>query len=161
MKAKGPYQFENNSLAHRANKNARKMGQLHTMNHEVSALVEYSRICARVHCTTGGGFFEDIMRHPLKATLFTQYSVKKGIKVFGESGITAVKEELQKLETRKVMEPIDGNEMTRVEKRVCLQYLMFLKQKISGSIKGRGCADVRKQRKFITKEESSAPTIST
>ena len=113
MKEKGPYQFENNSLAHRANENARKMGQLHTMKNEVSALVKYARICARVHCTTGCGFYEDITRPPLTATLFTQYSVKKGIKVFGEAGITAVKEELQQLETRKVMEPIDGNEITR------------------------------------------------
>ena len=141
MKGKGPYQFENNSLAHRANENARKMGQLHTMKHEVSALVEYARICARVHCTTGGELYEDIMRHPLTVTLFTQYILKKGIKVFGEAVITAVKEELQQLDTRKVMEPIDGNEMTREEKRVCLQYLMFLKQKRSGRIKGRGCAD--------------------
>ena len=38
---------------------------------------------------------------------------------------------------------------------------MFLKQKRSGRIKGRGCADGRKQREFITKEESSTPTIST
>ena len=127
------------------------MGQLHTMNHEVSALVGYARICTRVHCSTGGGFYVDIMRHPLTATLSTQYSVKKGIKVFGEAGITAVKEELQQLETRKVMEPIDGNEMTREEKRVCLQYLMFLKQKRSGRIKERGCADGQKQREFITK----------
>ena len=101
------------------------------------------------------------MRHPLTATLFTQYSGRKGIKVFGESGITAVKEELQQLDTRKVMEPIDGNEMKREEKGVCLQYLMFLKQKGTGRITGRGCADSRKQRKFITKEESSAPAIST
>ena len=72
-----------------------------------------------------------------------------------------MKEEQQQLETRKVMEPIDGNEMTREEKRVCLQYLMFLKQKRSGRIKGRGCADGQKQREFTTKEESSAPTIST
>ena len=95
------------------------MGQLHTMKHEVSVLMEYAKICARVHCTTGGGFYEDIMRHPLTATLFTQYSAKKGIKVFGEAGITAVKEELQQLVTRKVMEPIDRNEMTREEKRAC------------------------------------------
>ena len=33
--------------------------------------------------------------------------------------------------------------------------------KKSGRIKGRGCADGQKQRGFITKEESSAPTIST
>ena len=46
LKAKGPYQFENNSLAHRANENSRKMGQPHAMKDEVSALVEYARICA-------------------------------------------------------------------------------------------------------------------
>ena len=40
-----------------------------------------------------------------------------------------MEEELQQLETRKVMEPIDGNEMTREEKRVCLQYLIFLSEK--------------------------------
>ena len=133
------------------------MGQLHAMKHEVSALVEYARICAQLHCTTGGGFYEDIMRHPLTATLFTQYSVRKGIKLFEEAAIIVVKEELQQLESRKVMEPIDGTEMTWEENRVCLQYLMFLKQKRSGRIKGRGCADVQKQREFITKEESSAP----
>ena len=82
------------------------------MKHEVSELVEYARICARVYCTTGGGFYEDITRHPLTATLFTQYIVRKGIYIFGEAGITAVKEELQQLENRKVMEPIDGTEMT-------------------------------------------------
>ena len=82
--------------------------------------MEYARICARMYCTTGGGFYEDIMRHPLTATLFTQYSVRKGIKCFGEDGITAVEEELQQLETRKVMETIDRNEMTREEKRVCM-----------------------------------------
>ena len=86
------------------------------MKHEVSALMEYARICAQVHCTTGVGFYEDIMRHPLIATLFTQYRVRKGIKVFGEAGIKVVEEELQQLETRKVMEPIDGNEMIREEK---------------------------------------------
>ena len=102
LKTKGPYQFENNSLTHRANENARKMGQLHTIKHEVSALVEYARICARVQCTTGGGFYEDIMRHPLTATLFTQYSVKKRIKVFREAGITAVKEELNNLRPEKL-----------------------------------------------------------
>ena len=74
------------------------------MKHEVSALVEYAIMCARVHCTTGGGLYEDIMRHPLTATLFNKYSVRKGIKVFGEAGITAVKEELQQLETRKLMQ---------------------------------------------------------
>ena len=36
---------------------------------------------------------------------------------------------------------------------------MFLKEKRDGSIKGRGCADRRPQRKYITKEDSTSPTI--
>ena len=38
---------------------------------------------------------------------------------------------------------------------------MFLKRKRCGKIKGRGCADGRKQRAYITKEDSTAPTVST
>ena len=37
---------------------------------------------------------------------------------------------------------------------------MFLKQKRCGKIKGRGCADGRKQRLYKNKEETSSPTIS-
>ena len=36
-----------------------------------------------------------------------------------------------------------------------------MKQKISGKIKGRGCADDRKQRKYLTKDDTSAPTLAT
>ena len=36
---------------------------------------------------------------------------------------------------------------------------MFLKQKRNGTIKGRGCADGRKQRQYTTKEEASSPTV--
>ena len=36
---------------------------------------------------------------------------------------------------------------------------MFLKKKRCGRIKGRGCADGRKQRVYKTKEETSAPTV--
>jgi hypothetical protein len=36
---------------------------------------------------------------------------------------------------------------------------MFLKEKRCGLIKGRGCADGRKQREYLTKEETSPPTV--
>ena len=36
---------------------------------------------------------------------------------------------------------------------------MFLKKKRCGTIKGRGCADGRKQREYTTKEETSSPTV--
>eukprot|EP00957_Ditylum_brightwellii_P115640 8820673-Ditylum_brightwellii.AAC.1 len=44
---------------------------------------------------------------------------------------------------------------------MALRYLMFLKEKRSGEVKGRGCADGRKQRVYKTKEEAHAPTVST
>ena len=37
---------------------------------------------------------------------------------------------------------------------------MFLKEKRSGKVKGRGCADGRKQRLWTDKAESTSPTVS-
>ena len=45
--------------------------------------------------------------------------------------------ELKQLNGRGVMEPINGNNMSREENKASLQYLMFLKQKLSINIKGR------------------------
>ena len=42
-----------------------------------------------------------------------------------------------------------------------LSYLMFLKRKMTGDIKARGCDGSRPQREYISKEESSSPTVST
>jgi hypothetical protein len=41
-----------------------------------------------------------------------------------------------------------------------LNYLMFLKKKRDGTVKGRGCANGRKQRDKISKEEASSVTMS-
>ena len=38
---------------------------------------------------------------------------------------------------------------------------MFLKQNRCGKINGRGCADGRKQHKYLTKDDTSAPTVAT
>lgn len=46
------------------------------------------------------------------------------------------------------------------QKRKALRCLMFLKEKRCGRIKGRGCADGRKQRLYKTKAETSSPTLS-
>lgn len=54
-----------------------------------------------------------------------------------------------------------SEELTREHKRAALRYFMFLKQKRCGKIKGRGCADGRKQRLYKTKEETSSPNIHT
>ena len=53
------------------------------------------------------------------------------------------------------------NEITHQIKSRSLGYLMFLKQKRTGEIKGRGCADGRPQRLYKTKLETSSPTVCT
>jgi hypothetical protein len=97
----------------------------------------------------------------LENIVMTQYSVKKGLKVFGEAGAEAVISEMKQLHDRKVIEPKAANMLTREEKRKALRYLMFLKKKRCGRINGRGCADGRDQRLYKTKEKTSAPTVST
>ena len=62
---------------------------------------------------------------------------------------------------RMAMDPQNADEMTTIKKKAALQYLMFLKQKRCGKIKGRGCADGRKQHKYLTKDNTSAPTVAT
>ena len=67
--------------------------------------------------------------------------------------------ELRQLHDRKVLEPKSGEQLTKDDKAGALQYLMFLKQKRNGTIKGRGCADGRKQQAYTTKEDVSSPTV--
>ena len=74
-----------------------------------------------------------------------QMSMKKGLRVFGKEGYAAVRKEMQQLHDRKVMQPINRKDLTPAQKREALGYLMFLKKKRSGTIKGRGCADGHKQ----------------
>jgi hypothetical protein len=80
--------------------------------------------------------------------------------VFGEAGAQAVIEEMQQLHDRAVIQPKLASMLTKEEKKRSLQYLMFLKQKRCGRIKGQGCADGRKQRVYKNKEDTSAPTVS-
>jgi hypothetical protein len=97
----------------------------------------------------------------LEATLTTpQYGFQKGLKVFGEDGYKATIKELDaNLIGRNVIDMLPPEAITRDIFTMSLGYLMFLKRKRSGIIKGRGCADGRPQREYITKNESSSPTV--
>jgi hypothetical protein len=102
-------------------------------------------------------------QHPdhgdLEATVMTQLNMKQGIKTFGKAGINAVQAELKQLHDREVMQPVHANELSHDQKKASLQYLMFLKQKRCENIKGRGCADGRKQRATTKKEAATSPTV--
>ena len=92
--------------------------------------------------------------------LFTtdQMNWKKGLKVFGEKGEEAIQKELQQIHDMEGFQPKHWYELTKEERADALKYLMYLKEKRDGRIKGRGCADGRKQRAYIPKAEASSPT---
>ena len=88
--------------------------------------------------------------------------MKVGLKVFGEAGLDAVGSEIRdNLHGRGVIEQVKQELVTRIIRNQSLPYLMFLKRKRCGKVKCRGCADGRKQREFISKEEAPSPTVST
>jgi Reverse transcriptase (RNA-dependent DNA polymerase) len=87
--------------------------------------------------------------------------MKAGLKMYGDRATEAIMKELLQLHERRVMQPIDPTKMSASEKWSALSYLMFVKEKRNGVIKGCGCADSRKQRAYMTKEESSSPTVTT
>jgi hypothetical protein len=96
----------------------------------------------------------------LHETMMTQYSLKKGMQMFGDRAVKAVLSELRQLHDRKVMIPVMAHELTYEQRKAALAYLMFLKEKRCGTVKGRGYADGRKQRLYTPKAESSSPTVS-
>ena len=54
-----------------------------------------------------------------------------------------------------VMDHFDPDTLSDEEKKAALQYLMFFKKKGSGQIKGRGCANGRKQRLKLNKKDDA------
>jgi hypothetical protein len=91
----------------------------------------------------------------------TQYNLKQGILKFGDKGKQAVMTELRQLYDREVMQAVSKSDLTYDKRRGALQYIMFLKEKRCGKIKGRGCADGRPQHDYMTKEDTSSPTVAT
>ena len=99
----------------------------------------------------------DHLHATLESIAMTQHGVRKGLQLFGEAGEAAITKELSQLHDRKVLKPVKN--LNCKERQDALKYLMFLKEKRNGDIKGRGCADGRKQREYTTKEEASSPTV--
>jgi Reverse transcriptase (RNA-dependent DNA polymerase) len=86
-------------------------------------------------------------------------SAKKGLKVFAEEGAGALMKELRQVVVMDVMSGCHARELTREQKKRALRYLMFLKQKRCGLIKGRGCVDGRPQRLWKNKQDTTSPTL--
>ena len=68
--------------------------------------------------------------------------------------------ERTQLDDKGVFEPLHFNELTKAQRKQGLRLVQLIKKKRSGKIKGRTCADGRPQRRYITQEESTSPTVS-
>ena len=95
------------------------------------------------------------------AIVMTQMSVGKGIKKFGEKAVDTVTKEFTQLDEKGVLLPKQFSELTQEERTEALPAIDLIREKINGVIKGRACADGRKQRLFIPPEERTSHTVST
>jgi hypothetical protein len=89
------------------------------------------------------------------------FSLKQGIRKFGERGKQAAMKELRQLHDRVVFEPVDVSKLTSDDKRKAMESLIFLAEKRDGTIKGRACANGSIQRSYIGKDDAASPTVGT
>ena len=59
-----------------------------------------------------------------------------------------------------VIRMLNPSEINKNIRHEALNYLMFLKRKQCGKVKARGCVDGQPQKEYISKDESSSPTVS-
>jgi Reverse transcriptase (RNA-dependent DNA polymerase) len=89
------------------------------------------------------------------------YSLKKGLKEFGDKGYEAALGEMQQLHERAAFKPVSIQEMTPKERKRAMESLIFLVEKKDGRVKARACANGSTQREYINKEEAASPTVAT
>lgn len=93
--------------------------------------------------------------------IFTQMHYTKSVKKHGEAAIAAIVKEVQQLDDLKVFDPIMANSLMPEERKRALNAITLIKEKRTGTLKGRTCADGRKQREYVKREDAASPTLST
>jgi hypothetical protein len=101
------------------------------------------------------------MQKYITGFIFNQMSAKVGIKKHGQKAIDALFKEFCQLHDKSVFEGIHASDLTYQQRQTALRAVNLIKEKRSGKIKGRTCANGKPQRKLFTKEETTSPTIST
>ena len=102
---------------------------------------------------------QDELQQALVGVVMTQYHVQKSLRVFGEAGVVGVRKELQQLHDHKIPKPVHSEGLSKEQFAKVLEYLMFLKEKWSGVIKGHGCTDGHPQCLYTGKAELASPTV--
>jgi len=98
--------------------------------------------------------------------LLTQMSAQKGFKLYGEKAVAVMFKELKQLdigvmEGKPAVGPINPDLLSNEEKSMALEAVNLIKLKRDGNLKGRTCANGKKQRRFVKDGEIvSSPTVS-
>ena len=103
---------------------------------------------------------EAIILATIMVNFVQTFGLKAGIKKFGQRGVDAAMTEMLQIHNRTVFKPVDVKSLTLKEKQKALESLIFLTEKRDGRIKGRFCANGSKQRNWMSKEDSTSPTVS-
>ena len=90
---------------------------------------------------------------------YAQVSIKEGIRRHGDKAVEVVLKEFTQLNDKQVFAPLDTKELSPKQRSQALDLITMVKEKRDGKIKGRACADGRKQRRYINKDEVSSPTV--
>lgn len=86
------------------------------------------------------------------------YSLKSGLKRFGQSGYQAAYKEMEQLDKRTCFTLVSIQDMTPQEKKRALRSLIFLVEKTDGRIKARQSANGSVQQVWKDKKETASPT---
>ena len=89
----------------------------------------------------------------------TMMNLTAGIKEHGQRAEEALMLEFQQSHKQDVLRPRYAYALSALEKSEALRLIMTIKEKRSGKIKGRGCADGRKLRTKIASEDATSPTV--
>ncbi len=89
------------------------------------------------------------------------YSLKSGLKKFGEHGESAATSEMRHLHSRAVFEPIWVEDMTQVEIEGAMESLIFLVEKHDATVKARTCANGSTQCTYMEWDDTTSPTAMT
>ena len=93
--------------------------------------------------------------------IMTQMSATAGIRKHGDRAVSALLSEFAQLNSKDVFKAVDATQLTKAQKQGALRAINLIKEKRTGALKGRTCADGRPQRSGYTKEETASPTMST
>ena len=78
----------------------------------------------------------------------------------GDDAIKAIVKEVKQLGDKRTFQPIKASALTAEQQSGALESITTVTKKRCGKIKGRTCAEGRKQREYIEKAAASSPTVS-